>query len=476
MQIYLTSEQAREADDNTMNSGVSSETLMLRAGRAIADEVRGAFLRLKAKSVLIVCGTGNNGGDGYVAARELINDGISVCVYAFNGELSAGCRRERDRYMGEYTQTVGGDIIVDCIFGTGLNRALQGEYAAVVKKINASGAYVISADLPSGLNGENGAVLGAAVKADKTVALGNLKLGCALGDGIDYCGEAVVKDIGIISDGNAVRAFEDGDIAAFYGARRRNTHKGDYGSACIVAGSGEYLGAPVLSVSSALRSGCGYVYAVVPSQLKTALATAYPQCILRDTAHLQASAIAVGMGMGCTRETYAAVCSLLNSYAGKLIIDADGLNALAKYGKDALKQTRAKVLITPHIGEMSRLCGLSKQEILANPVAVAQNFAKEYNITVHLKNAVSVTSDGKTATLTVRGTSALAKAGSGDLLSGLLCGNAARGLNLYDAAVCSQYVLGMSAEICSEEGYDGCVTSADLINNLHTAINRLTRV
>lgn len=474
MQIYLTSEQEREADKNAISFGLSSEMLMKRAGRALADEVQAAAQALGAEKILVVCGTGNNGGDGYVAARELLSRGLNVSVYCFEGELSSGCKREKKRYTGKFVRSLSADIIVDCIFGTGLNRKLQGDYSGTVKKINSSSAYVISADIPSGLNGDNGMVMGVAVKADLTVALGHCKLGCALGDGLDYCGRIVVKDIGLLSDCNCARSLEDAEVAAFYPPRKRNTHKGDYGHACLVAGSEEYLGAAALSVSAALRSGCGYVSAVVPEKMRYALAAAYPQCIYSVVPSLEAEAIAVGMGMGCTQDTYNLLLALLKSYKGKLIIDADGLNALAKYGKDALEQTHASVLLTPHIGEMSRLCGLSKDDILRDPVTVAKNFAAEYNVTVHLKNAVSVTTDGKVCTLSVRGTGALAKAGSGDLLSGLICGNAARGLSVYDAAVCSQYVLGASAEICSEELFEGAVTSADLINNLHVALKRLT--
>ncbi|MDE7380282.1 MAG: NAD(P)H-hydrate epimerase, partial [Clostridia bacterium] len=408
MQIYLTSEQEREADKNAINFGLSSEMLMKRAGRAIADEVQAAARRLNAKKVVLVCGTGNNGGDGYVAARELLARGFAVTVYCLEGELSVGCKREKKRYTGKFTRTVSGDIIVDCLFGTGINRKLQGEHASLVKKINASGAYIISADIPSGINGDNGNVMGIAVKADLTLALGHCKLGCVLGDGVDYCGKIIVKDIGVVTDYSYARSLEDSDVTAFFPERKRNTNKGDYGSACIVAGSEQYLGAPSLSVAVALRSGCGYVYATVPANLKYTMAVSYPQCIYTDAPYADASALAVGMGLGCNKQTYELVCNLLKNYKGKLIIDADGLTALAKYGKDALSQTRAKVLLTPHIGEMAKLCGISKEEVLDNPVAVAQNFATEYNVTVHLKDAVSVTTDGKTSTLSVRGSSALA--------------------------------------------------------------------
>ena len=476
MQIYLTNEQEREADRNAISSGTPSEILMHRAAEAIAGEVKSAAKRIGAKKILVVCGNGNNGGDGYAVARELTDtSGLSVAVYCFEGNTSSDCRREKERYGGGYTRTVSGDIIVDCIFGTGLNKEVEGEYAAVITEINESGAYVISADIPSGLNGNNGQVMGVAVKADMTVAVSHLKTGFILGNGIDYCGSVILKDIGIQAEGAFVNAFEDGEISKLFPVRKRNTHKGDYGSACIIAGSEEFLGASVMGVAAALRSGCGYVYAVVPKQLKYALAVAYPQGIYVNEPDLHADAIAVGSGMGCTKQTYGTVCKLLNEYRGKLIIDADGLNALAEFGKDVLKTAKAQVLLTPHVGEMARLVGLTKAEVLSDPVKVAQSFAKEYNVTVHLKNAVSVTCDGKTITATLRGSTALAKAGSGDMLAGLIAGGCARGLSVYESAVSSQYVLGLAAEICSAEMYGGSVTFDDLITKLPIAINSLTR-
>ena len=475
MQIYLSSQGSREADKNTVKFDVSEEILMKRAGLAIADEVQAVAAQKGISDVLIVCGTGNNGGDGFVAACELLKRGLGVSVYLLQGTLSAACKREMRKYNGKYSKTVSGKIILDCIFGTGLNRNLEGEYLSVVKKINASKAFVISADLPSGLNGDDGKVMGAAIKADMTIALGYPKLGYVLGDGIDYCGKVVIKDIGIVTDDKGIQAAEDSDISQFYKPRKRNTNKGDYGRACIVAGSENYLGAAVLSVSAALRSGCGYTVAVVPEQLKYNMAVAYPQCIYSDQPTSDANAMVIGMGLGCNEQTYEKVCALLSGYKGKLIIDADGLNSLAKFGKEVLKNSKAKVLITPHIGEMVRLTGKTKQEILSDPVGVAQSFAAEYNITVHLKNAVSITTDGKKTVLTTRGGAALAKAGSGDLLSGLICGNAARGLNLFDAAVCSQYILGVSAEICSEEFGDGQVVASQLIDAIPVAVKGLKK-
>ncbi|MGN0823750.1 MAG: NAD(P)H-hydrate dehydratase [Candidatus Coproplasma sp.] len=474
MQYCLKNETMRQADKETIDGGIPSEELMHRAGKAVAHEISCAVKTLNAKSVLIVCGTGNNGGDGYVAANLLLKEGLPVKVYAMDGALSVDCQREKKTYSGEYATQIKGDIIVDCLFGTGLNRTVGGEYASVIDKINCSGAYVIAVDVPSGLNGDNGLALGCAVKADKTVAIAYPKVGLYLGDGVDFCGEITVKDIGINCDAPDALLSQEQDVKKYFPKRLRNTHKGSYGTACIIAGSSQYLGAAALSLSTALKTGCGYLYAVVPDEIKCRLAVKYPQCIYSDTPFLSADAIAIGMGLGCNERTYNLVCALLKDYSGKLIIDADGLNSLVQFGMSVLKQTKAKVLLTPHIGEMSRLSGLSKAEVIADPIGVAKRFAEEYGVTVHLKSAACITSDGDRMVITSRGNSALAKAGSGDMLSGLICGNAARGLSVSDAAVCSQFVLGCAAELSSQKYSCYATTAKEIEENISFAIKRLT--
>lgn len=476
MQYYMTNEQMRAADEFTIRGGFPKATLMHRAGCALADEVSEVAAAREVKDILVVCGTGNNGGDGYVCACELLSRGFNVKVFAMEGKLTADCQREKKKYKGEYSQRITGKIIVDCIFGTGLSRAVESGYASVIKKINASNAYVIAADLPSGLNGDNGAVMGVAVRADMTVAISYIKLGCVLGDGIDYSGKIVVKDIKIKAQEEACAcSYDEEDVKALFPARKRNSNKGTYGKACVVAGSEDFPGAAALSVAAALKSGCGYVLANVPEQVKWGLFPVYPQATYPTEPDLAADSIAIGMGMGNTRETYDKVCYLLENYHGKLIIDADGINALAQFGPNVLKSAKCKVLITPHVKEFARISGYTLKNITTIPVESAQKFAAEYNVAVHLKNSVSVTADGERCVLSLTGNSALAKAGSGDMLSGLICGGAARGLDLVQAAVSAQYVLGTTADICSEEAGEYSVTATDILNNLHLAVKRLTQ-
>lgn len=475
MRYCLKNESMRSADAATIAGGVSSEKLMQRAGKAIYEELLKLIKKVNAKSVLFVCGSGNNGGDGYVAASLLREENVKVSVFAAEYSTPSGdCSRARAAYKGDYSTEMVADIIVDCIFGTGLNREVGGEYATVIEKINGSSAYVLSVDVPSGLNGDNGLVMGKAVKANLTVCIAYPKLGLYLNDGVDYCGEIVVRDIGIKSDMTDASVVEYDDVKELFPQRKRNSHKGSYGSGCVVAGSKKYLGAAVLSVGAILKSGCGYAYGMVPDALRSSLAMKYPQCIYVKKTNLSANAVAFGMGCGCNYRTYKKICKLLKRYNGKLIIDADGLNSLAKYGKEVLKQTKASVIITPHLGEMARLCNLTVEEVKRDPVGVAKSFSKEYGVVVHLKSATCITVDGEVCAITQNGNSALAKAGSGDLLSGLACGYAAMGLSLFYCAVCAQFVLGEAAVMASSVHSEYAVTSKELIDNISLVTKRLT--
>ncbi len=478
MEKVLSNAQMRSADAYTIEElGVSSAILMRRAGVAIADEAENTAKALKTDEILVVCGTGNNGGDGYVCAEELKNRGFNVAVYALEGKLSSDCDREKKNYTGRYLRHMWGSIVIDCVFGTGLCREVSGEIKSVLEEINSYGAFIISADIPSGLSGDSGKALGVSVKADKIVAIAEYKLGHFLNDGLDLCGKVIRKDIGISLPKNQSYAYLYGeeDLSAFYPKRKRNSHKGTYGTANIVAGSKKYLGAPALAVQSASKSGCGIVKLTACEEVKLALAPKYPQAIFNDETDLSATAIAVGMGCGVTPELYAKIKTLLNEYAGALVIDADGLNALSKYGVDILKNKKCKVILTPHLKEFSRLTKKPVEEISNDPVSCAKAFAKEYGVTLVLKSASTIITDGGETAINVRGSTALSKGGSGDILSGYLCGTLARGLEPFDAAVCATNILGISAEISSEEKTDFCATAYDIIKNLHSAVKRLTR-
>ncbi len=252
-------------------------------------------------------------------------------------------------------------------------------------------------------------------------------------------------------------------IKSFYPARPRNSHKGTYGSACIIAGSDKYIGAAALASRAALMSGCGYVKLVTSEKVKLALAAHIPQVIFLGEADLKSQSIAVGMGCGKSNELYTLIKFLLAEYKGTLIIDADGLNSLAEYGKEVLKEKSCKVILTPHAAEFARLT-----------TETAESFAKEFGVIVLLKGADSIITDGVRTEVNTRGTTALAKAGSGDMLAGYICGTAARGIDAFGAACCGAFTLGLAAEISSAEKTDYCATAEDIIKNLHFAVKQLT--
>ena len=271
-----------------------------------------------------------------------------------------------------------------------------------------------------------------------------------------------------------IKEYTDEEIKKFYPERKRNTHKGSYGSANIIAGSDKYMGAAALAAEAALMSGCGYVKLTTSERVRSALAAKLPQIICLDDPDYSSQAVAVGMGCGVSESLYAVISKLLVDFNGKLIIDADGLNSLAKYGVDILDKRKCSVILTPHVKEFSRLTGLTVDEICLSPVKYAYGFARRYGVHVLLKGADSVITDGEKVAVNTRGTTALAKGGSGDMLSGYMCGCAARGLNIFDAAVCAAYTMGLSAEISSAQKTDYCVTAKDIIKNLHFAVKQLT--
>lgn len=477
MQRVLTNSQMRFADEYTINRlNVPSQELMHRAGEAIAKTVKEVLKDISADSIKVVCGTGNNGGDGYVCAEILRADGVNVAVYAFDGNFSADCGKVKSLYKGKYTDNLNADIIVDCIFGTGLDREITEKYSQVIDEINLCKSFVISADIPSGINGDNGLICGGAVKADITVAIGEYKTGHFLNDGLDYCGKVIKCDIGIVCpETGYAEIAQDDDMEEFFPKRKRNSNKGSYGVANIVAGSDKYIGAVKLSAEGALRSGCGYVKITTSDSAKLALLPSIPQAIFLDEIDKTANAIAIGMGCGVSQTLYDDIKKLLKNYGGTMLIDADGINALAKYGKEALLDKNCKVILTPHIKEFSRLTGYTAQEIVSDSVNLAKNFAKEYDVIINLKSAASIITDGERVAINIKGSSALAKGGSGDILSGFTCGTLARGVAPFEACLCSAYALGLSAEITSEDKGDYCATANDILKNLHIAVKRLTK-
>ena len=481
MRRVLTIAQMREGDRYTIERlGIAEEDLILRAGEALAGAI---WKRFRGGRVLFVCGRGNNGKDGAAAAQSLaLSHGFQPDVFWVE-QSSDGV------FQGAY------DIVVDCIFGVGLNRAPEGKYRAAIEAINASGAFVVACDIASGVNADTGFPMGAAVRADMTVAIQELKYGHLINDGIDYAGETVTADIGIsLWEDNYGYCLEREDIAAFFPDRARNVHKGMFGKSCLIGGSRAYSGAVLLAAqgAAALKMGCGYVNLAVPAGLFDLYMGKVPECTMKyalpeengelicDPAVLEeicanSRAVAVGMGMGASDAVYSIVSYLIEHFSGVLVIDADALNALSVHGIEILKRRRGDVLLTPHVGEFSRLSGKSAEVILNDPVGSARSFAAEHGVTVLLKSCVSVLTDGARVCFNATGSSGMAKGGSGDVLSGFIVGLAARGLDAFSAASVGSWVMGKAGERAEKELTAYAMTPSEVIGKVGEVLRSLGR-
>lgn len=480
MDRILSVKEMRAADEYTVSAlGISEDVLTERAAAAVADEI---IKRLHGGRVLVCVGAGHNGEDGKIIARILSAvHGFTVAVM----NVSGGMLKLFDRKF---------DIIVDCIFGTGLNRPVEGVYRQAIEKINASGAYVVACDIPSGLNGDTGRAMGAAVKANLTVAVQEYKLGHFINDGPDYCGTVIAKDIGISIWGEGfVSRLGQEDAAAFFPPRKRNTHKGNYGKVAVLGGSKDFPGSALLALSGlgALQAGAGYANLAIPDCIYGVCAARVPECTitpLPDDGNnlvfdeqaiatlLKYDVIVAGMGMGVTEENYKILSYLLKNYRGRLVIDADGLNTLAKYGQSVLSDKLPETVITPHIGEFSRVSLKSAEEITADPFGMSREYAEKFGVTVVLKSAATVITDGESLFLNTAGNAGMAKAGSGDVLGGIIAGLLLRGESAALSAACGCYLFGRAGELAVERKNQYSVTALDFSSCLSDVITAVTGV
>lgn len=474
---------------------IPSLTLMENAAKAVKEE----FLKFyKGGGIAVVCGGGNNGGDGAAFARLLHGSGINCDVYFFYSKTSADCAANIERlkktdvniYFNKTDYNFDSySYIVDALFGTGVNKAVTGIYADIINSINASKARKISIDMPSGLYGGIDDC-SAVVKADITITLAAYKYE-QLFAGRDYCGEIIVKDIAIpVNCGSFI--YQSGDIKKFFPKRKADTHKGSYGKLCIIAGSGRYCGAAMLSCSgaAALRSGCGLVCLCVPKILAQSIRcnvcenileylpddgenAIFDSKILSDIMQ-KYDALCIGMGMGNNENTYKICEYVIKNYDKKLLLDADALNSIAKYNSNIFKENKnCDIVITPHIAEFSRLINAPIDDIKKHPLNYAQNYAAENNITVLLKGASTVICNDKDSAINITGTPAMAKAGSGDVLSGIIGGVMTQGNDALTSAVIGAYLHGKAGEYAARKLGEYGVLAGDIAAQIPYVINDL---
>lgn len=497
MKQIATTEIARKSDAQTIESGVFSTLLMKNAGQAVVDYIKSQ--NLMDKKIVIVCGKGNNGGDGYCVASLLLDLGVLARVYCLDDKRSA----DAQFYADEFIQKGGtieyfcdsflcdAEVVVDAIFGTGLSKPITGEFATIIEKINESNAYVIACDIPSGINSDNGLVMGVAVEADATITFQSYKCGHFLNDGMDYCGKVVVADINISMLKSEIYLTEAEDLKKFFTPLKRNVHKGTFGKSAIIGGSKNYIGAPWFSAMGdfSLQVGSGLSYLVIPEVIYSALSErvvnnivyTFPSpdgviefCDETLNKLLDMNSIAVGMGLGKCNCFNQILSYILEKSGAKVLIDADGLNLL---DLDLLKKQNGRVLLTPHPKEFSRLCKKTVKEVLENPIELAKQFAKEYNVVLVLKGVASVITDGDRTFVNTRGVSGMAKGGSGDILDGITNGFLARGLSVFDAAVAGAYIAGRAAELSLEDELnDYSMLTAHRFGYITVAVNEIIKL
>ena len=495
MQDILSVGEMRMSDAIATSSLVPGMELMRRAGEGI-------FRAAEWKPpVAVVCGSGNNGGDGYVTAMLLAENGIPCDIlleeekFTRDGKFWYDCCKAKKIPVRKWaeTETLGSyGSVADCIFGTGFHGRAEGEAARMIRLINESGAYVVSADINSGLNGDSG-MAEEAVRSDLTVCIGSWQPGHFLNMAGDLMKEKVCVDIGIPPRGRGMQLMEGEDVAALFPPRKHFSHKGDYGTVALIGGSLRYSGAIRLAAmaSAGMRSGAGIVRLCAPRSLCEKMvpeileATLFP--LEEEAGNLRfeeenfrealqgTRAAAFGMGAGNTEETRKAVRWLLNNYEGTLILDADGLNALAAEGCAGLKESKASVILTPHPGEFSRLSGKTMEKIRNNPIPLAEEFARNQGVTLLLKGPATIVTNGTKTILTDRGAPGMATGGSGDVLSGILSAVAAvHGETPTEAAAAAAWLNGRAGEIAQERKGDVGMTAGDTAEALPEAL-RLIR-
>ena len=433
----------RRADQATISSGIGASVLMERAGRALARAVIELAGGRYGRRVLVLCGKGNNGGDGLVAARVLRAEGLAVtAVRLFDGD--------------PVPDPHGFDVVVDAIFGTGFKGAPEGDVAAAIASLDGH-PRVVAADIPSGVDGATGAVAGAAPKAAVTVAMGAEKLGTALSPGAARAGRVVVAGIGIAIPDVTTYLAEDDDVREVLPERAPDSHKRSGGSVVVLSGSEATRGAALLTARGAGRMGAGYVTLVsTPSVVRSATVVA-PEILTKVVADDvlgpealdaagRAECVALGPGIG-TGDAQRALCErALLEVDVPLVLDADALNVLAAHVRPLVSRRRPAI-VTPHPAELARLLGIDVKEVAADRLGAARRAAEDFGCVVLAKGHRTVVTDGDRTVVVPSGGPELATAGTGDVLTGAVAALVAAGVEPFDAAWCAAYIHGVAGSL-----------------------------
>ena len=497
MQLWVNAAQMKAADQYTIQKlGVPSLELMEHAAQACVQVLEDEKVDLS--HVCVVCGSGNNGGDGFAIARILQNNRYSVETFCVgNPEHYTEETQEQMHRLQEcggkitygMPQEDSYSVVIDAVFGVGLSRKVEGRYRQVIEQMNRMRGTKFAVDIPSGLSATTGCILGCAFKADYTVTFQLKKIGLELSQGRTMAGRVIVPDIGISTDS----ICEDQEIVRTAGKdiyrkmlpdRPEDSNKGTYGRLLVIAGSKGMAGAAYLNAHAAYMTGAGLVRVYTSSDNREILQTLLPEAIITTYEEYNkeellslltwADGVCIGSGLGMSRLSEKILKTVIEYVKVPCLIDADGLNLLAENKNYLNQMAERRFVITPHMKEMSRLTGTPVEELKADRIQILKDFISRYRITCVLKDSRTlIASEEKGIRMNLTGNSAMAKAGSGDVLAGVISGWMVQEKEAEDAAELGTYIHGLSGDLAKFEKGVYSVMARDLIEYISKALMKL---
>lgn len=508
----LNSTQMKSIDKKAIQDiGIIGPILMENAGSEISRQILKRFPRISTKSVSIICGKGNNGGDGFVVARHLYNKGCrpQVVLLAKKGDLKGDAElngrivdkmglsitevTDEEEWEKIRERVMDSDIIVDAIFGTGLTKPVRGRYTQVIEDINRSDSYKVAVDIPSGISSDQFQIIGPCIRADLTVTMAAPKIPHIFPPAEDFMGELVIADISAPSflfedESLPMELMEKERLMPYFKKRKNNTHKGNYGHLFILSGSLGKTGAAAMAGRAALEMGAGLVTVGTPQSCLPIVARSMMELMtepLAETSEWTLSekaldqvkillkgkdAVLIGPGISTHDSTSRLIMSLLPSIDVPAILDADALNIISS-DPGVLKSMSSPVVVTPHPGEFARMTHTSTKEVVEKKLDLAPEFSKEYGVYLVLKGyrTIVATPDGKIF-INPTGNPGMATGGSGDVLSGMIASLIMQEGDFLESVLASVYVHGLSGDIAVKERGEKSLLAGDVINFLPKAI------
>jgi len=504
-----TAEQMQELDRKAIEAyRIPGIVLMENAGRGATEVISNTFPDLQKMKIAIVAGKGNNGGDGFVIARYLLNRRISVKVYLLadpkglrgdaetnfqifqrmKGEvISVPSSKDYQKVKKELEKF---DLLIDAIFGTGLDAEVRGYYREVIDHLNTLQKPIVAIDIPSGLDANTGKPFGTAVRASLTITFGLPKIGHVISPGLDYVGKLKLVDIGLpkkLVEEERIQTYllENDEIRGWLSTPRRpDTHKGDYGHLLVIAGSVGKTGAAAMACEAALRIGAGLVTLAIPKSLNAIMEVKLTEVMTeplpetpKQTLSLRAfssilrlcenkKAVIIGPGIGTFKETQSLILKLIKTLNLPIILDADGLTALATQPK-TLPTTNRSLILTPHPGEMAKLIRSTPKDVQEDRISISRNFAQSHHVHLVLKGHRSLIATPKGEVfINPTGNPGMASGGTGDVLTGMIGGLICQGFDILQSLQMAVYLHGLAGDEMAQELGEKSLIARDIIEKI----------